>query len=92
MLITEAGRAYVQTDEFLDALVDAIRCNAPGDEVSRQAFTTWFIVAKLCSLPADYVPSTIEVDGFMAVHMQEVMGTVADCTARLEARMMNRIN
>ena len=87
MLITETGRAYVQTDEFLNALVDAIRYGAPKDEAGKQAFTTWFIAAELCSLPVDYVPSTIELNGFMAMHRQEVMDTVADCTARLEARM-----
>ena len=87
MQITEAGRAYVQTDEFLNALVEAIRYSAPKDEVGRQAFTTWLIVAELCSLPADYVPSTTELNGFMAMHRQDVMDTVADCTARLEGRM-----
>ena len=87
MLITEVGRAYVQTEEFLNALVDAIRYSAPKDEAGRQAFTTWLIVAELCSLPSDYVPSTIEVNGFMAMHRQEVMDIVADCTKRLEARM-----
>lgn len=91
MLITDAGRTYVQTDEFLNRLVDAIRCSASKDEVSRQGFTTWFIVAELCSLPADYVPSATELSGFMAIHRQDVMDAVADCTARLEARM-NRIN
>ena len=87
MLITTVGRAYVQTDEFLDALVDAIRHSTAKDEVGRQAFTIWLIVAEMCSLPADYVPSKEELNGFIAMHSQEVMDTAADCTARLEARM-----
>ena len=91
MQITEAGRAYVQTDESLNALVDAIRYSAPENEAAKQAFTVWFIAVELCTLPEDYVPSTHELNEFMAVHGQEVMDTVADCRARLEARM-NEIN
>ena len=81
----------IQTDEFLNALVDAIRYSTAKDEVGRQAFTTWLIVAEMCSLPADYVPSKEELNGFMAMHRQEVIDAVADCTARLEARM-SRVN
>ncbi len=89
MNITEAGRAFVQTDEFLMEYARSLKSfcnNGTSTEAAQSSMMLWLAATALCGLPADYEPAPDEFHTFAAANMEEVRAVVDGILARFTAR------
>lgn len=94
MQITEAGRATVQSEEFLQEFHDEYKAALEVYGYTPQLIYWMAMMAAftLCGKPMDYEPSQDEFNGFMALHKAEVVQALEDCSARMLAKLGVAVN